>query len=227
MRQVKAWPRQRFRLFRLPPPAPIAHTFSYFKRNGTATPQTATLLTDGTLNIDGKIITGVNYSVVGTCLSGGNETTLTACFSPPNAPHTMLLCGPDPTTSAAGTLLYVLFDSPDTNLVSATSTSLLSALQSETSFLGTGVYTNCSGSFSTSWIRNFPQTNYYLWPDVITTYTSTFVSDLLSGAVIYSTPAAGNNYNEYVAVRVSGVKQRAKLSRLEVETASNSFHLGM
>jgi hypothetical protein len=182
-------------------------SYLYFKRNGTTTPQTATL-SNGTLSIDGKSIPGVYIvtSITGVdCFAGGaGQNVLTACWSPPNTPHTMLLCGPDPVTAAANTLLYVLFDSPDANRVSSNTTSLLNALQSETHYLGIGVYTDCSGSAHTGWNRNYPNTNYYLWPDVFTTYSSSYVSSLLSGAVIYSTPAAGTKYNEYVAVRVSG-----------------------
>lgn len=183
------------------------NSYLYFKRYGTTTPQTATL-SNGTLSIDGKTIPGVYIvtSITGVdCFAGGaGQNVLTACWSPPNTPHTMLLCGPDPVTAAANTLLYVLFDSPDANRVSSNTTSLLNALQSETNYLGIGVYTDCSGWANTAWIRNYPNTNYYLWPDVFTTYSSSYVSSLLSGAVIYSTPAAGTKYNEYVAVRVSG-----------------------
>jgi hypothetical protein len=115
----------------------------------------------------------------------------------------MLLCGPDPVSAAPNTLLYVLFNSPDANRVSATATAFLNALQSGTQYLGTGVYTRC-GTALTGWIRNYPNTNYYLWPDVSTTYTPTYVAQLLSGAIIYSTPTAGNKFSEYVAVRNSG-----------------------
>lgn len=183
-----------------------SQSYLYFKRSGTTTPQTATL-SNGTLSIDGKNISGVYVvtSLTGVdCLAGGTGNILTACWSPYDTPHTMLLCGPDPVTGAADTLLYVLFDSPDANRVSSNATLLLNALQSEKNYVGTGVYTDCSGSAYTAWIRNYPDTNYYLWPDVFTTYSGAYVSNLLSGAVIYSTPTAGNNYNEYVAVRDSG-----------------------
>ncbi|MBI5186927.1 MAG: hypothetical protein HZA01_14540 [Nitrospinae bacterium] len=180
-----------------------ASSYIYFKRNGTTTPQTATLA-NGTLSIDGKTISGVYFStsMAGvTCLAGGTGTDLTSCHSPQDSPHTMLLCGPDPVSAAPDTLLYVLFDSPDANRVSADATGLLNALQSETNYLGIGVYTDCSGSAHTAWIRNYPYTNYYLWPDVFTTYDAGHVSSLLSGSVIFSAPAAGNIYNQYVAVR--------------------------
>jgi hypothetical protein len=180
------------------------YSFSYYKRYDSATAQTATL-TNGTLSIDGKTLTGISFTSYSgfDCLTGGDGTVLTACATPTTAPHTMLLCGPDPVTSAADTLLYVLFDTPDSNRVASTSSAFLTALQSEANYLGTNVYTDCSGTWNTSWIRNYPATNYYLWPDVFTTYSDVYVSNLLTGAVIYSTPTAGNNYNEYVAVRVS------------------------
>ncbi|MDE2047192.1 MAG: Ig-like domain-containing protein [Betaproteobacteria bacterium] len=190
-------------------PVPVAvnqtQSFIYYKRHSTLTPQTATL-TNGTLSIDGLTITGV-YTVGGlggtTCLAGGTGTALTACYSPPYLPQTMLLCGPDPVTSAPNTLLYVLFNSPDAQNVASNATNLLNALQSGTQYLGIGVYTDCSGSAHTSWIRNYPNTNYYLWPDVFTTYSSAYVSGLLNGAVITSTPTAGSNFNNYVVVRSS------------------------
>lgn len=180
------------------------YLYSYYKRYGSTTPQTATL-TNGTLSIDGKTLTGIRFTSYSgfNCLTGGDGTVLTACATPTTAPHTMLLCGPDPVTSAADTLLYVLFDTPDTNRVTSTSSALMTALQSETNYLGINVYTDCSGTWHTSWIRNYPATNYYLWPDVFTTYSDIYVSNLLSGAVIYSTPTAGTNYNDYVAVRLS------------------------
>ena len=179
-------------------------TFSYYKRNGTTTAQTATL-SNGVLSIDGKTISGV-FAVTGgsgatSCLAGGSGGFLTLCFSPPDNPHTMLLCGPDFVSGAPDTLLYVLFDSPDPQNVSASAASLLNALQSETRYLGIGVFTDCSGSAHTAWIRNYPNTNYYLWPDVFTTYSSAYVSGLLGGAVISSTPTAGNNYYNYAVVR--------------------------
>lgn len=184
----------------------LASSYIYFKRGASAVPQTATLASNGTLSIDGKTITGV-YPIAGvggsTCLAGGAGTTITACASPPYLPNMMLLCGPDPVTAAPGTLLYVLFNSPDVNLANSNATALLNALQSGINYMGIGVYTDCSGIGHTSWIRNYPNTNYYLWPNVFTTYTSAYVSTLLNGAVIYSTPTAGNNFNQYVAVRVS------------------------
>ncbi len=183
------------------------YSYSYYKRNGSTTPQTATL-SNGTLNIDGLSIAGVYFttSLGGvTCLAGGTSPAITACASPPDAPHTMLLCGPDPVTAAPDTLRYVLFDTPDTNNVSATSTALLNALQSEVNYLGISVYTDCSGIGHTAWIRNFPNTNYYLWPNVFATYTPVYVSNLLAGSVIASTPTAANNYHQYVVIRMGGV----------------------
>ena len=64
------------------------------------------------------------------------------------------------------------------------------------------MYPGCGTIGSTSWIRNTPNTNYYYWPDVITTYTPAYVSGLLTGAVIYSTKAPGTDYNMFAAVRV-------------------------
>lgn len=192
-------------------------TFIYFKRYGSTTPQTATATfspgsATGTLNIDGQTIPGIYYvsGYGGTvCLAGGTGNTLTSCSSPPDTPQTMLLCGPDPVTGVDGTLLYVLFNSPDANRVSASVTSLMNALQSDHNYLGIGVYSDCSGYAYTAWIRNYPATNYYRWPDVFTTYDSSYLSGVnglltTAAAVIYSTPTATNNYKQYVVVRSGG-----------------------
>ncbi|MEX2584647.1 MAG: hypothetical protein WD766_15365 [Gemmatimonadota bacterium] len=42
-----------------------------------------------------------------------------------------------------------------------------------------------------------------LWPDVVTTYSPAHASGLLDGAAIFSTPNAGTDYSQYVAVRNS------------------------
>jgi len=128
---------------------------------------------------------------------------LSQCFSPADMPQTMLLCGPDPIGETPDTLIYVLFDDPDSNLVSTTAANFITALQSESGYVGTNVYTDCSSYGYTSWIRNSPSTNFYLWPDVVSTYSISTVTDLLSGMPVFSTPDAGNNYDEYVSVRVS------------------------
>jgi hypothetical protein len=39
------------------------------------------------------------------------------------------------------------------------------------------------------------------WPDVFTTYSADYMTQLLKGAAIYSTPTAGNKYYEYVIIR--------------------------
>ena len=180
--------------------------FSFYKRYGTTTPQTATLGSDGLLNIDGKTIPGIS-TVTGlagtTCLAGGIGTTITDCWSPPFLPQTMLICGPDPVSGTPHTLLYVLFNSPDSQNVASSATALLNALQSQTNYLGIGVYNDCTGVMHTSWIRNYPNTNYYLWPNVFTTYSSAYVSGLLTGSVINATPTAGNNPNQYAVVRIN------------------------
>ena len=170
--------------------------FTFYKRYGTTAAQIATLGNDGVLSIDGKTISGI-YPVAGlagtTCLAGGTGTLLTDCWSPPSLPQTMLLCGPDPVSGTPHTLLYVLFNSPDSQNVASSATALLNALQSQTDYLGISVYTDCSGVAKTAWIRNYPNTNYYLWPNVFSTYSASYVSGLLTGAVINSTQTAGNS----------------------------------
>lgn len=181
----------------------LTPAYIYYKRYGGTTPRPATIA-NGVLSIDGKTISGI-YFVSGPggsiCIAGGNGSTITACSSPPSSPNVMLLCGPDPVTGAADTLLYVLLDSPASNRVAATTTELHNALQSEDRYLGIGVYSDCSGSYRTSWIRNYPQTNYYLWPDVFTTYSAGHVSSLLNGMPMFRTPAAGSDYTQYTVVR--------------------------
>lgn len=181
----------------------LTPSYIYYKRYGGTVPRPATIA-NGVLSIDGKTISGV-YFVSGPggsiCIAGGTGNTITACASPPSSPNVMLLCGPDPVTGAAGTLLYVLLESPAANRVAATSTELHNALQSEDRYLGIGVYTDCSGSYRTSWIRNYPQTNYYLWPDVFTTYSASHVSSLLNGMPMFRTPAAGSDYTQYAVIR--------------------------
>lgn len=182
-------------------------SYEYYRRGGTNTPATATLTIPGggqpaTLSIDGTTI-AVTTQTSGsriTCMVGASGSAITQCASHSSDPHTMRLCGPD--ASGATVLKYVLFPTPDANRVPATASALLAAVQSHTNYLGIGVYPACGSTFTTSWVRNAPNTNYYYWPDVFTTYSPAYVSGLLSGAVIYSTPNAGNNYNQYVAVRV-------------------------
>lgn len=142
-----------------------------------------------------------NAALSSNWLGGGNGGVLTVCSAPADLPNTMLLCGPDPTTGIGEILLYVILKDPDTHRVANSTSNYLSALQSETRYLGGKVYRNCSGSFQNSWIRNYPATNYYRWPDVFTTYSADYMTQLLKGAAIYSTPTAGNKYYEYVIIR--------------------------
>ncbi|MEQ8952864.1 MAG: hypothetical protein RL120_01940, partial [Gammaproteobacteria bacterium] len=184
-------------------------SYLYFKRGGTTVPQAATITfpdnsDTGTLRIDGKTIPGIYYTSGNAgsgCLGGGSGTSLTRCFAPPDLPNTILLCGPDPNTGSGEVLLYVMLLDPDNNLTTATASNYLSALQSEQNYSGGNVYTDCYGFNHSAWIRNYPNTNYYRWPDVITTYSATHVSGLLSAAALYSTPQAGNRYYEYIVVR--------------------------
>ncbi len=180
------------------------HKYIYYKRGGTTVPDTATFV-NGTLSIDGKTRSGlylVHGAGGGTAFDGNLGDFITSSSSPTYTPEMTLVCGPDPVTATPNTLVYVLFDVADNNRVTATAQSLLNALQSEHNYLGIYVYGRCSNSADHAWIRNYPQTNYYYWPDVFTTYSAPYVANLLSGAVIYSTPTAGNNYNAYVVVRV-------------------------
>ena len=185
-------------------------SYEYYKRGGTATPATATLTLlggtgqPGTLSIDGQSITvNVQADASGiNCFVGSASSAITTCANN-GGPLTIRLCGPSGGVGSASVLLYVLFPSTDANRVSNSSTALLAAVQSYTGYLGIGVFPGCGGTLSTSWIRNAPNTNYYLWPNVSTFYTPAYVSGLLSGAVIYSTPTPGNDYNKFVAVRVS------------------------
>ena len=185
----------------------IVVSYQFYKRGATATPGTATLTLPngignaGTLSIDGLSIAVSTLTSGGavTCFFGAGGSAVTSCASL-SSPRTIRLCGP--AGSPGNALVYVLFPTTDANRVASTSTALLAAVQSYTGYLGIGVFPGCAGVLTTSWIRDAPSTNYYLWPDVITTYSPSTVSALLNGAAIFSTPTAGNDFNQYVAVRV-------------------------
>jgi len=188
--------------------APMVVSYQFYKRGATATPATATLTLPngignaGTLSIDGLSIavTTLTNGTTVTCFYGAGGSAVTSCASL-GSPRTIRLCGP--AGSPGNELVYVLFPTTDAGRIASTSTALLAAVQSYTGYLGIGVFPACSGVLTTSWIRDYPSTNYYLWPNVITTYSPGTVSGLLSGAAIFSTPTAGNDFNQYVAVRVS------------------------
>lgn len=186
---------------------PVVVSYQFYKRGATATPAVATLTMPngignaGTLSIDGLSIAVSTLTSGGavTCFFGAAGSAVTSCASL-SSPRTIRLCGP--AGSPGNELVYVLFPTTDANRVASTSTALLAAVQSYTGYLGIGVFPGCAGVLTTSWIRDAPSTNYYLWPNVIATYSPSTVSALLNGAAIFSTPAPGNDFNQFVAVRV-------------------------
>jgi hypothetical protein len=188
--------------------SPVINYEGYKKGSATAMPATLTLPNgvggSGTLNIDFQDYT-VNPVASGSnivCLVGTAGSGLSTCASLSN-PFVMLICGPSGGVGTPVVLKYVLFNTNDAGRVGNSSANLLAALQTGVDYLGIGVYTGCSGTFSTAWIRNYPQTNYYLWPDVFSTYSSAYVSGLLAGMPIFSTPSPGNDWYKYVVVRSS------------------------
>jgi hypothetical protein len=203
--------------------SPTSVAFDYFKRGGTTTPGTATLtfapqnMNRATLAIDGRIIpvfTTVNYDLGVTCLISeipSAPEALTKCTFD-SLPLAIRLCTSNVNDfSDPGRLMYVLLPANDTGRVPSTAAALLAAVQSSTIMQGIRVHTGCNPSFvipSTGtvvpqWVRNAPDTNFYLWPNSTTVHTAASVAALLDGAAIYSAPGAGSIYTRYLAIRLS------------------------
>ena len=177
-----------------------AQTYIYYSQT-SPTPQTATLNANGTLSMGVLTLTGFSFGVSATDPSG----TLTSWASPWNninqpKVQAMLLCGSN------NKLAYVLIQSntDDPNRSVSTVPNLLSAIEAAPQYSGMGVYTNCSGTFTTAWNNNLPYTNYYLWPNVFTTYSYAYVANQLSGAAIFYESGQSSNQNNYLAITWNG-----------------------
>jgi hypothetical protein len=178
----------------------VTATYLYYSLT-LATPQTATLRSNGTLTMGTLNLTNFSFGGSATDPSG----TLTSWASPWNnfnqpVVEAMLFCGTN------GKLAYVLLLSTaaDPNRVTSTAVDLIAGIQAASQYSGMAVYTDCSGTFHTAWNNNKPLANYYLWPDVFTTYTSAFVANQLSGAVIFHENGVPANQDNFLAVTWHG-----------------------
>jgi hypothetical protein len=200
-------------------------TFEYYGRGGTATARTATVtfapenISRATLAIDGRTLnmaTMTDYDTGLLCLSSvipplplpGSGSIARCAYH--WYPFTMRLCALESGGTADGVLQYVLLPANDTGRVAATRAELLAALQANTTFQGIAVHSACASGYlppnTTSiprWIRNAPDTNYFLWPDVATVRSATSVAAMLDGAVIYKVPGTTLDFSRYVAIRVN------------------------
>ena len=175
-------------------------TYIYYSSTLT-TAQTATLDANGTLSMDGLKLTGFIFGVSASDASG----TLTSWAAPlsnvnqPNVP-VMLFCGSN------NKLAYVLLlsDANDPNRTTSTVVNLLSAVESASQYSGIGVYTDCSGTFTSSWNNDLPYTDYYLWPNVINTYSYAYVASELNNAFIFYEAGQTSNPDNYLAVTWKG-----------------------
>lgn len=178
--------------------APV--TYIYYSLT-SSTPQTATLSANGTLSMGSITLTNFVFGSSATDSSG----TLTSWASPWNninqpKVQAMLFCGSN------SKLAYVLIQSntDDPNRSVSTVQNLLGAIEAAPQYSGMGVYTNCSGTFTTAWNNNLPSTNYYLWPNVINTYSYAYVANLLSGAAIFYESGQPSNQDNYLAITWHG-----------------------
>jgi hypothetical protein len=188
--------------------------YEYYTR-GSTDKRTATLIyfgssTQSKLKIDGKtlpriqVTTDVNGNV--SCFysarwEDGISGDIAQCAGSNVHPYTIRLCT-NGASAETKVFRYVLFPKPAVKRVAATPAELLGALATETQYLGIGIYKDCGLTFSQAWVYNYPDVDYFLWPDVFTTYFSTHVEGLLDeAAAMYRTPDAGSDYRKYVVVR--------------------------
>ncbi len=175
-------------------------TYIYYSST-VATAQTATLDANGTLTMDGLKLTGFSFGASASDASG----TLTSWAAPlsnvnqPNVP-VMLFCGSN------NKLAYVLLlsDANDPNRTTSSVVNLLSAVESASQYSGIGVYTDCSGTFTSAWNNNLPNSDYYLWPNVLNTYSYAYVASELNNAFIFYESGQTSNPDNYLAVTWKG-----------------------
>jgi uncharacterized repeat protein (TIGR02543 family) len=175
-------------------------TYIYYSSTLT-TAQTATLDANGTLSMGALKLTGFSFGVSASDPSG----TLTSWAAPlsninqPNVP-VMLFCGTN------NKLAYVLLlsDANDPNRTTSSVVNLLSAVESASQYSGIGVYTDCSGTFTSSWNNDLPYTDYYLWPNVFNTYSYAYVASELNNAFIFYEAGPTSNPDNYLAVTWKG-----------------------
>ena len=178
----------------------VTATYLYYSL-ASATPQTATLRSNGTLTMGTLNLTNFSFGGSATDPSG----TLTSWASPWNnfnqpVVPAMLFCG------ANGKLAYVLLlsSAADASRVPSTAVDLLAGIQGASQYTGMAIYTDCSGTFHTAWNNNKPFADYNLWPDVFTSYSSAFVANQLSGAVIFHENGVPADQHNFLAVTWRG-----------------------
>jgi Carboxypeptidase regulatory-like domain len=178
----------------------VITTYIYYSSTSSI-PQIATLDANGTLSMDGLQLTGFSFGASATDASG-TLTSWAAPWNNINQPkvQAMLFCGTN------NKLAYVLLlsNTDDPNRTTSTVPNLLSAIESAPQYTGMGVYTDCSGTFTSSWNNNLPLTNYYLWPDVITTYSYATVANMLNNAAIFYETGVPSNQDNYLAITRMG-----------------------
>ena len=190
-------------------------TFDFYKRAGSTTPGAATLtyasgdILRGTLAIDGKSFPVQVYGdydgvICMTSIFGAPATSesVVACGSN-SSPRTIRLCTAANGTTQPPQLQYVLMPAGDSDRVSASASSLLAAVQTNTMMDGISVYSDCiNGPGLSRLVRNAPGTDYRFWPSPAV-YSAASVVSMLDGAVIFSALNAGNDFRKYVALRIS------------------------
>jgi hypothetical protein len=179
--------------------APTA-TYTYYSLT-SLTPQTATLSSNGTLTMGTLTLTNFTFGGSATDPSG----TLTSWASPGssfNQPvvQAMLFCGTN------GKLAYVLVLSAtaDPSRAASTATNLVGAIAAAPQYDGMSIYTDCTNYAYSAWNNNRPSANFYLWPNVIATYSAASVANQLTGAVIFHEAGTPSNQHNYLAITRGG-----------------------
>jgi hypothetical protein len=195
---------------------PPSLSLDYFRRDGAAVPGTATLtfptadINRGKLAIDGKSLDvrpqmdlerGVLCMTIPVPILAPPDAIVNCAFDSP--PLSMRLCTPRG-------LEYVVLPAADPGRAAASASALLAALQGNTMFKGINAFTDCASAVvipgqpdRPRWVRNAPDTNYFLWPNTTVVYPATSLASMLANAVIYSQPGAASDFSKYVVIRVS------------------------
>ncbi|MDB5874757.1 MAG: hypothetical protein JWQ07_4199 [Ramlibacter sp.] len=172
-------------------------TYIYYSKT-VHTPQIATLY-NGTLSMDGMQITDFSFGAAASD-SSGQLVQWASPWNNYNQPvvQAMLFCGGDEK------LAYVLMPREDTARVASTALDLVTSIHDASQYDGVSIYRNCFGSFSDKWLNNLPNANYFLWSDTFTTYSSAFVMNQLSGAVILREQGQPSNQHNFLGITWRG-----------------------
>jgi len=179
--------------------ANTVQTYVYYSKTAVGA-HTATL-TNGTLTMDGLHLTGFVFGGSATDASG----TLGYWASPWNNINqpkvaAMLFCTPD------NKLAYVLLRSSadDPNRIESNVTDLLGAINAAPQYSGMAVYRNCSGTFSVAWNNDKPASDYYLWPNISSSYSYAYVASQLNNAAIFRELGTPANQDTFLAITWKG-----------------------